>query len=98
MCRWAHRGRTVRSLILLGTPKFEFPFHDYERGVNVSYGGTHEKDLLKQIEFGSDTVTITTAGKTYNLDISRVADEEIEESKRVLKKMNFDSRFELIIL
>ena len=87
----------VKSLILLRSPQYEAALYEYERGVNVSYGDLSEDeyDLLEQIEFRSDVVYIKTTRRTYDFNISRVGDDEITDVKKVLEKMNFDSRFEL---
>ena len=92
----------VRSLILLRTPKFEFALDDNERGVSFSDEGRDddddERELLREIEFGAGTVTVKTTRRAYDLDVSHVDEKEIEEAKRILKKMNFDDRFMLTIL
>lgn len=90
----------VKSLTLLRTPKYEFIMNESERGVNVSFEDfpDDEYELLEQVMIEDDVVTITTNYRTYTVNIRAVNDEEIEESKRVLKKMNFDGRFELKIV
>ncbi len=45
-----------------------------------------------------DVVTITTNYRTYTVSIRDVDDVEIERSKRILKKMNYDGRFQLKML
>jgi len=90
----------VKSLTLLRTPKYEFIMDESERGVNVSFDDfpDDEYELLEQVTLEGDVVTITTNYRTYTVSIRDVDDEEIEESKRVLKKMNFDGRFKLKML
>ncbi len=90
----------VKSLTLLRTPKYEFIMDESERGVNVSFEDfpDDEYELLEQVMIEGDMVTITTNYRTYTVSIRDVDDVEIEESKRILKKMNFDGRFELKML
>jgi len=87
----------VLSLTLLRTPKYEFVFDDFERGVNVSYEDSDddEGDLLEEFEIRGDAVRIATARQSYDVDIHRVGADEVEEAKRILDKMNFDGRFKL---
>ena len=90
----------VKSLTLLRTPKYEFIMDESERGVNVSFDDfpEEENELLEQVTIEGDVVTITTNYRTYTVSIRDVDDVEIERSKRVLKKMNYDRRFELKML
>lgn len=90
----------IKSLILLRTPKFEFALPEEERGVNVTYDDfpEDEEDLLREIEIRSNEVSILTDHRIYNLNIRRVDKDEIKQSKKVLRKMNFDNRFKLRIV
>lgn len=90
----------VKSLTLLRTPKYEFIMDESERGVNVSFDDFPDDgyELLEQVTMEADVVTITTNYRTYTVGTRDVDDEEIEESKKVLKKMNYDRRFELNIV
>jgi len=90
----------VKSLTLLRTPKYEFIMDESERGVNVSFEDFPDdaNELLEQVTLEGDVVTITTNYRTYTVSIRDVDDVEIEESKRILKKMNYDGRFKLKIL
>ena len=88
----------VKSLTLLRTPKYEFALHEDERGVDVSFDGfgDEENDMLERVVIDGDVVTITTRrGRSYSVSTAEVDDEEIEESRKILEKMNFDGRFEL---
>ena len=89
----------VKSLTLLRTPKFEFALDESERGVKVSFDDfpDDENELLGQVKIEGKVVTITTNYHTYMVSMRDVADVEIEETKRVLDKMNFDRRFKLTI-
>lgn len=93
-------GWDVKSLTLLRTPKYELVLDESERGVKVSFDDfpDEENELLEQVVIEDEVVTITTNHRTYTVSIKDMKDVEIQESKRVLKKMNFDRRFELKIV
>lgn len=86
----------VKSLILLRTPKFERFLHEDERGVSVSLEGEPEEEeriLLKVIRFAEGKILMEDTKTTSELDVSAVEEDEIIQAKKLLKKMNFDSRF-----
>lgn len=87
----------VKSLILLRTPKYEFVLYEHERGVSVWHEEQPETedDLLCRISLAPDVVTIDTHYNRYELDVSRVERKELEEARRILRRMNFDQRFTL---
>ena len=90
----------VKSLTLLRTPKYEFALEEFERGVKVSHEDfPDDKDeFLKKLTVEGNMVTITTDYRNYTVNINNVEPKEIQESKRILKKMNFDGRFELKVI
>jgi len=90
----------VKSLTLLRTPKYEFILDESERGVRVSFDDfpDEENELLEQVAIEGEVATITTNYRTYTVSIKNVKDMEIDKARRVLKKMNFDRRFELKIV
>ncbi len=91
----------VISLILLRTPKYEDFLDESEIGVHLSFEKDEEEpdavETLLSAEIESRTVTLTTYRRRFVLDIARVEEEEIDQMRRVLKKMNFDGRFRLHI-
>lgn len=90
----------VKSLTLLRTPKYEFIMDESERGVRVFFDDSpdDEYELLEQVVIEGDVVTITTNYRSYTVSIRDVESKEIEKSRRILKKMNFDRRFEIKML
>jgi hypothetical protein len=94
---WQPELNDIRSLILLRTPEYEFILDETERGVKVSDEAfsDDEDDLLKEIEFGDDFVRIITDHHQFELDLRKVDKEGIEQAKTLLKRMNFDNRFEI---
>lgn len=87
----------VRSLILQRTPSFESVLAEYERGVHVFMEGEaeYEDNLLASISIEGKVVTVSASRGKYKLDIRKVAKEEVQAMVELLKKMNFDSRFQL---
>lgn len=87
-------GRT--SLTLLRTPKYESLLDDDERGVSVRTGNDSEgaRELLVLVRWGKDIVEVASTTRNFTLDISAVDPAEVKEAKAVLRKMNFDKRFE----
>ena len=71
-----------------------------ERGVKVSDEALldDEDGMLKEIEFGDDFVRIITDHHQFELDLKKVDEEDIEQAKTFLKRMNFDNRFEIRIV
>jgi hypothetical protein len=87
----------VKSFTLIRTPKYEFILDESERGVNVSFEDFPDgrNESLKKLAIEGNLVTITTDYGTYTVNIEDVDKKEIQEARRILKKMNFDRRFEL---
>jgi hypothetical protein len=97
---WQPELEDIRSLILLRTPEYEFILDETERGVKVSDEALmdEEDDMLKEIEFSNDFVTIITEQHQFDLDLRKIDKEDIEQAKTFLKKMNYDNRFEIRIV
>lgn len=90
----------VKSLTLLRTAKYEFALEEFERGVKVSCEAfpNDRNEFLEKLTIEGDMVTITTDYGKYAVNIGNVEQKEIQKSKRILNKMNFDGRFELNIV
>ena len=97
---WQPELEDIKSLILLRTPEYEFILDETERGVKVSDEALFddEDDMLKEIEFNDDFVRIITDHHQFELDLKKVDEEDIEQAKTFLKRMNFDNRFEIRIV
>lgn len=97
---WHPELDDIRSLILLRTPKYEVFLDEAERGVNVSYEArmNDQDEMLKRVELHDEVITIITTDRRFDLDISKVDEDEIEEAKKILNRMNFDDRFEMKIV
>jgi hypothetical protein len=87
----------VKSLTLLRTPKYEVFLDESERGVSVSFEDFPDDRIesLKKLAIEGNLVTITTDYGTHTVNIEDVDQAEIQDSRKILKKMNFDGRFEL---
>jgi hypothetical protein len=88
------------NLTLLRTPQNESLLPEDEIGVTVSSSkeSNGASEFLVSLDWGLTSVKITSTAHEYTLDISDVDEQEIEEAKGVLMKMNFDQRFELNIV
>ena len=97
---WQPEYDDIRSLILMRTPGHEILLDESERGVNVSDEDwiDDDEDMLEKIEFGDGFVSITTNNHQFESDIRKIEQEEIEQAKTILKKMNFDNCFEIQIV
>ncbi len=97
---WQPELDDIRSLILIRTPGHEILLDESERGVKVSDEDwiDDEEDMLEKIEFGDGFVSITTNNHQFELDLRKIEQEEIEQAKAILKKMNFDNCFEIQIV
>ena len=75
-------------------------FDEAERGVRVSdEAWLYDKgDMFREIQFGEDLVRIITNHHQFELDLRKNDTEEIDQAKAILKRMNFDNRFELRIV
>lgn len=95
----ADESGDVKSLTLLRTPKYEFALDESERGVKVSFEDFPDdrNEFLKKLAIEGNLATITTDYGTHTINIEDVDQTEIKESKKILKKMNYDGRFELKI-
>ncbi|HSV45362.1 MAG TPA: hypothetical protein VLJ58_06175, partial [Ramlibacter sp.] len=84
------------SLTLLRTPKYESLLDDDERGVSVGTGSDGEgpRELLVSVKWSKDVVEVASSKRHFTLDLAAVDLSEVLEAKAVLRKMNFDKRFE----
>jgi len=91
----------VESLTLMRTPKYEGLLYEGERGASVTFEREENEDgeivLLREVKYDAParTVTVTSDRRVYELDVRKVASKELEEMRRVLRQMNFDSSLKL---
>jgi hypothetical protein len=88
----------IESLILMRTPKYEFLLEEHERGVDVSFE-RHEDDqddYLQRIDYlkADALVRIQTSAREYELDVRKVGANELKQMRKILKKMNYDQKFQ----
>jgi hypothetical protein len=89
--------QAATSLTLLRTPKYEPFLFEEERGVTVGIGDsdTEHRELLVTVKWSEGLVQIGSTIRRYTLDVRAVDPAEIQDAKRVLRKMNFDNSFEV---
>lgn len=89
----------VKSLILLRTLFMEEFLPEEEKGVHVSLEGDYfdkeESNTLKSIIINKNEIQISSQFRGYMLDVSNVPKEEIKGMVKLLKKQNYDNRFEI---
>lgn len=92
----------VKSLILLRTLFFEEMLDEGERGVKVSLEGDYfereEFNMLNDIRVSDKEIWIKSYFREYQLDISNIAKSEIDVMVKLLKKQNYDNRFNIHIV
>lgn len=88
----------IESLILLRTPKYEFIVEEHERGVSVSFEryADEEDDYLKAVEYleAERTVRLKTLAREYELNVRKVDAAELKQMRQILRKMNYDRKFQ----
>jgi len=90
----------IRSLILLRTPVYEPFLEEWERGVRVSLEGRdpEEDDFLVEVRWDPDAASLRlkTRLHMYLLDLRKIDGKSLSAMRKILKRMNFDGRFELL--
>ena len=88
----------IESLTLLRTPKYEFIVEEAERGVSVSFERypDEENDYLRAVEYleAESTVRLKTLAREYELDVRKVDANELKKMRQILRKMNYDQKFQ----
>ncbi len=88
----------IESLILMRTPRYEFILEEHERGVGVSFErDEHDQDdYLQKIDYveADAIVRIQTLSRQYELDVRKVDADELNNMRSILKKMNYDQKFQ----
>ena len=90
----------IESLILSRTPTFEWMLPAEERGVAVCFdedGSELVLPRLTKFSFANARAEVVSSRRTFDLDLRRVDPDELEQAFAVLRKMNFDNRFALIL-
>lgn len=88
----------IETLNLMRTPKYEFIFEEHERGVRISFD-RHEDDkddFLQKIDYteADAIIRIQTSSRKYRLDVRKVDTAELKKMRKILKKMNYDKKFQ----
>ena len=91
-----------RSIILMRDMKWEYLLADSERGVRISdedfpdYEDAEDNEL-QGIRIDNTVAEIETKHRRYRLDLRHVDEADLRAAKRILRKMNYDHRFQLTI-
>jgi len=88
----------IESLILVRTPNYESILEERERGVKVSFERYEddEDDLLQKIDYieADAIVRMQTSSRQYELDVGKLDADELKKMHKILKKMNYDQKFQ----
>ena len=89
----------VKSLILHRTLFFEELLPDQERGVMVSFEGElfseAAPNMLKSIELSDQKIEINAIYRSYVVDVSKISGKDMTDLKLLVKKQNYDHRFQI---
>ncbi len=89
----------IQSLILMRTPKYEGLLPDSERGIRCSMEGADDPDdYVRRVAYDRDAsmVKIETTLTSYDLNVRKVDEEELEDMRHLLRRMNIDQKMELV--
>ncbi|MBK7356294.1 hypothetical protein [Propionivibrio sp.] len=89
---------SITSLTLIRTPKFEPLLPVEDRGVNISLEGRTEdmNDFVQHVVYSKNerTVSIKTQLHAYELDLTRVDEEELLDMQKLFQRLNHDGNFQ----
>ncbi len=89
----------IKTLLLHRTLLYEFLRPDEERGTKVSLEDENLKDdytnTLRCVTFDGTILKIKSKFSFYEIDLSKLQNEEIEQTKKAINRHNFDDRFEV---
>jgi hypothetical protein len=90
---------TIESLILMRTPKYEFILEEFERRVSVHFErhGDDEIDYLEAVELlrTDQIVRIKSMLHEYELDVRKLGTNDFHTMRHILRRMNFDNKFQV---
>jgi hypothetical protein len=91
--------RGVKSLTLLRTPLYEGILLPEERGVHVSMEGgcNDQRNMLEEIHIDKNRVRIHSSYERYEVDISAIEQSEYDKMIKLVKQLNFDSCFRVVL-
>ncbi len=87
------------SLIISRSQHLEHILDPEQRGATVTYTKRNDKpyNVLVALRWVGSTIDIKAARGSFQVDVSKVDDEETSEAKRFLALMNKDNKFELAV-
>ena len=84
----------VEGFMLHRCPKYEFALMPHERGSSVTWTDDDEIVTVESFELSRASVMITTRYRQYAFDISGLSDREVKVIRKIVRKKNFDNRFQ----
>ena len=87
----------IDGFVMERTPKLECALQPHERGASIDWTDDDVIILVTKVKLSKDTIKIHSQKKNYEFDISKLDENDINEIKNILKKMNFDNCFQLDI-
>ena len=89
----------VKSLILHRTLFMEEFLEEKDKGVKVSLEGDYfekeDANVLTNITINKSKILISSLFREYDLDVSKIPEEEMKSMFKLLDKQNYDNRFKV---
>jgi len=82
----------INGFTIIRTPKFEFALMPYERGACLNWDEeTNVREIIKEITCRGNELTFVSNIRSYQFDISKLSNEEINQIWKTIDRINFDS-------
>lgn len=87
----------IQSLTLLRSPKYDVYLEESDRGVSISDEARldGESERLRSIKIRQKAITLMGSEHEFVLNVEAVTSEELRSTRKVVKLMNYDSRFKI---
>lgn len=87
----------IQSLTLLRSPKYDVYLEESDRGVSISDEARldGESERLRSIKIRQKAITLMGSEHEFVLNVEAVNPEELGSTRKVVKLMNYDSRFKI---
>ncbi len=81
----------IEGFTIIRTPKFEFILSPHERGGCINWDEeTDTREIIKEVPCKGNEITFVSNIRSYQFDISKVRQEEIDDFWKTIDRMNFD--------
>jgi hypothetical protein len=87
----------IQSLTLLRSPKYDAYLEEGDRGVSIGDEARldGESERLRSIKIRQKAITLVGSENEFVLNVEAVTPEELRSTRKVIKLMNYDSRFKI---